>query len=472
MKKVLVIFALLIYFMPIMVTHANGDKSNPFYFQAESLHTLGLFKGTNFGFELDRKPNRLEGAVMLVRLLGKEQQALAANYSHPFKDVPNWASPYVGYMYVNKLTSGVNSTTYGAQQHITGAQYGTFLLRALGYEDAKGDFVWSQSVNKLAEVGVIHPLEREVFATTNFLRGHVAALSNQALDVNLKESSNSLLHTLVADGAVSKAAAEKAKQLTSLEANLKLETIMKSHQINKVELLSIFHQGASPQYALELAVGMKESREIFEIAIAKGANINPELYTAITMNDLQLVKLLLDLGANPNYQHPNFDFSPLQLASNGGITSFLLTKQGTRQTYKAERSELIRKLLLQYGAVAKSQDLSGALASWNPSLLEEFLQLGADPNGLVPKTVILNGTSISLIPNRQATSTQPVILQAIDQASWNPSPEALKNVELLIAYGATLEAASQSQLDRILYLAKALDYPTLEAAFVAAGANY
>jgi len=64
--------------------------------QANVLKSLGLFNGTPKGFELDRQASRVEGGVIMVRILGKEDEALEKNYHHPFKDVPSWADPYIG----------------------------------------------------------------------------------------------------------------------------------------------------------------------------------------------------------------------------------------------------------------------------------------------------------------------------------------------------------------------------------------
>ena len=41
---------------------------------ADSLHEMGLFQGTQNGYDLDRTPTRAEAAVMLVRLLGKTRE--------------------------------------------------------------------------------------------------------------------------------------------------------------------------------------------------------------------------------------------------------------------------------------------------------------------------------------------------------------------------------------------------------------
>ena len=73
---------------------------------ADSLHEMGLFQGTQNGYDLDRTPTRAEAAVMLVRLLGKEAEAKALTYTAPFTDLKGWEKPYVQYLYSNGLANG------------------------------------------------------------------------------------------------------------------------------------------------------------------------------------------------------------------------------------------------------------------------------------------------------------------------------------------------------------------------------
>ena len=80
--------------------------------QAQMLYDLGLFKGTDKGFALEKSMTRAEASVMLTRLLGAEKTALAGNWKHPFTDVPQWADKYVGWLYQNGLTKGVSATLY------------------------------------------------------------------------------------------------------------------------------------------------------------------------------------------------------------------------------------------------------------------------------------------------------------------------------------------------------------------------
>ncbi|NLV16402.1 MAG: S-layer homology domain-containing protein [Syntrophomonadaceae bacterium] len=104
--------------------------------QAEMLKGLGLFFGTDHGFDLHRKLTRAEAAVLIVRFLGEEKKALEQNSKHPFTDVPAWASPYVGWLYQNKITNGVGTKLYGSAQDVTYEHFAVMLSRiSIGSDD-------------------------------------------------------------------------------------------------------------------------------------------------------------------------------------------------------------------------------------------------------------------------------------------------------------------------------------------------
>lgn len=168
---------------------------------ADQLKDLGLFQGTEQGYELDRAPTRAEAATMLVRLLGKEGEAKTLDYTAPFTDLADWEKPYVQYLYDNGLTTGATATTFEPEEGCSAQMYTTFLLRALGYSDAEaGDFTYAQAVSFGESIGLVD------YANCNqdtFLRDHVAAMSLTALDTLVKGDENTvLLEKLVADGAV------------------------------------------------------------------------------------------------------------------------------------------------------------------------------------------------------------------------------------------------------------------------------
>jgi len=112
MKRFLALFLIVVLFCATVSTASatNGDAVAA----ADKLHSLGLFNGTgtdadgNPMYDLDRAPTRHEAVTMLVRLLGKGDEALAGTWEMPFTDVAEWAKPYVGYAYANGLTSGTS----------------------------------------------------------------------------------------------------------------------------------------------------------------------------------------------------------------------------------------------------------------------------------------------------------------------------------------------------------------------------
>ena len=165
---------------------------------AERLSHLGLFAGGSSGFELDRRPTRAEAAAMLVRMIGKEDEAATGYYSHPFSDVPPWADHYVGYLYENGLTSGISAKLFGSNQFISVDQYVTFVLRALGYSDAKGDFKSRDSLIKARQIELLTNDEIAYYSSKGeFLRDDIIGITINALATFMKDSDQSLLDKLI-----------------------------------------------------------------------------------------------------------------------------------------------------------------------------------------------------------------------------------------------------------------------------------
>jgi hypothetical protein len=177
---------------------------------ADNLHTLGLFQGIGANpdgsrnFALDQVPTRHHAVTMLVRLIGKEAEALAGNWTTPFTDVASWARPYVGYAFENGLTQGVTPTTFGGEQPTTAAHYLTFVLRAMGYS-SETDFAWNRAWELSDELGFTSG-EFNAANNTAFLRGGVASISFNALGAKMKDTDTTLAQSLIQAGVFTQAA--------------------------------------------------------------------------------------------------------------------------------------------------------------------------------------------------------------------------------------------------------------------------
>jgi|GEM_PF-958268 len=190
-------------FQPMPSMAASGDWQSA----AEYLYELGLFRGTGTSsdgtpvFELERSPTRTEALVMLLRLMGLEQEALNSSYSHPFTDVSGWSEPYIAYAYNKGITKGISQTRFGSNDKATASMYATFVLRALGYTDSgdSPDFSYSGSVSFAVKIGLV---DSRLLNDNEFTRGDVAVISKNALSQPLRNSSKTLFQRLADEGII------------------------------------------------------------------------------------------------------------------------------------------------------------------------------------------------------------------------------------------------------------------------------
>ena len=182
---------------------------------AGALRTLGLFQGSGTGYgsgyDLEAAPTRIQGLILLLRLIGEEEAALASTAACPFTDVPDWCRPYVAYAYAQGYTNGMDEEggIFGTNDTLTAGQYVTFLLRALGYRDSgeAPDFTWDTALERAVELGVLTPGEEAMLTSETFLRAQVVYLSYFALDAPCQDGSGTLLERLVSGGVLDGAVA-------------------------------------------------------------------------------------------------------------------------------------------------------------------------------------------------------------------------------------------------------------------------
>ena len=158
--------------------------------RADYLYENGLFRGTGTDangqpiYELERTATRAEGLVMFLRILGKEEEALAGSWDIPFIDVPQWCRPYVGYAYANGLTSGTSATTFSPGATISAQQFATFCLRALGYPEGIW-FTYDRVFDLAEQLDVAGAQWYD--DTLLFTRGEMAMMAYQTLLAEKKE---------------------------------------------------------------------------------------------------------------------------------------------------------------------------------------------------------------------------------------------------------------------------------------------
>ena len=186
------------------------------------LHLVAGYDNTGTNFGLSDPMTRAQAVVQVIRYLGAEKEALAGSYTHPFKDVPAWADKYIGYAYANGITKGRSNTVYDPNGTVTETQFLTFMLRAIGYDDAAGDFKWDKPEDLAKKCGMTDTIRDGA----KFLRGDAMKLCWQTLSAKNKAGKR-VADALIAGGVFT------ADELTA--AGEAAKTAKKPAQKNTVE---------------------------------------------------------------------------------------------------------------------------------------------------------------------------------------------------------------------------------------------
>lgn len=314
-----------------------GASASDFDAAAKDLAAIGMFQGTESGFELDRAPTRSEAAIMLVRLHGAEDEAKAAyeagEIQHPFTDVSDFASPYVAWVYSNGISKGTAADTFGASTPCSAQQYVVFLLRALGYQDGT-DFQYDNA----AQFAMTRGLFDVSMVSGDFLRNDLAAVTYQALACDLKDGSTCLLQSLVNSGAID---ADAAKPILE--------------KINAYRTLS----AASSADSLDTDFTMKMNIAMAADGQAEGEAVSEE--ASMAMDASGRIQMAL------NDQNPQMAMTMKTTLEGESMDLGMWLKDGwlyvkmNDETYKQDCSEMLDQFLPLYQEILDQANASSIL---------------------------------------------------------------------------------------------------------------
>ena len=171
---------------------------------AMRLYYLDLITGTgttatgSVTFDLHRDLSRLEGAVMAVRLMGLEAAAQNGSYTHPYADVPDWASGYIGVLYQSGLTEATADNRFRPGDPCSTDTFMAYMLHALGYRMNAGDYRLTTAASIARNIGICVTGEDEPLT-----RGGAVVAMYNTLRTTMKKSTKMLSETLVDSGFLS-----------------------------------------------------------------------------------------------------------------------------------------------------------------------------------------------------------------------------------------------------------------------------
>ncbi|MCL2083728.1 MAG: S-layer homology domain-containing protein [Oscillospiraceae bacterium] len=179
---------------------------------AAALNVMGLMLGDGKGgYMLERFATRIEGLVLMIRMIGDDAEALAYTGGHPLTDVPEWADRYVAYAYGLGWVQGVGGGRFAPDDRIDSNQFMTLLLRSMDYD--YGDFAWDKSLEFAERAGILTAGERAMLEK-ECRRDHLAYISYYSLD-GMCGTGVTLREKLMGKGAFTDAQATHARSLVT-----------------------------------------------------------------------------------------------------------------------------------------------------------------------------------------------------------------------------------------------------------------
>lgn len=210
MKKIISLLLVVCLLAACCTVFAVDANDKAILSEADALYLLGVFKGTDKGYELEKALTREEGVTMILRVMGLEEEAQKSADKCKFSDVKDWAKGYVGLGFEKGVTKGVSETAFGFGKPLTDAMFLTMILRVLGYKDGT-DFEWTAPQELAKKCGLIDSAD----PNEGFIRADMVDICWRLLGCKPQGSDKTIGEQLVADKAFTDAAYAEAKKVAA-----------------------------------------------------------------------------------------------------------------------------------------------------------------------------------------------------------------------------------------------------------------
>jgi len=183
--------------------------------EAERLHSLNLFKGVSvkeFNPDLGSNLSREQATIILLRLIGQEQQAekmdstevesVLASFSDA-NEISSWARKQVAYAKKEGIIKGFIGRKFHPSKNVTGEQYASLLLQRIESININNE----RALEKLASLKIISKEQKNTL-NKDLLRDDVVYMTYKILNVKINNK-KTLIENLIEKRLVEKELAEK-----------------------------------------------------------------------------------------------------------------------------------------------------------------------------------------------------------------------------------------------------------------------
>ena len=288
--KKISIFTLLIM---MLIGNFNGvyaDTNLTLEEKADILNELGIMKGNGTSYDLDGNLLRSHAATFIVRLIGREQEALEnSSYKYTeYTDVSTdaWYAPYVGYCEDKGIINGYSDGTFKPDDYVSEKAFLKLVLTSLQYEYGK-DFDWGQVYGQAYTVGIVKDSSYKTKEEDNnsYTRSDVVEVLYEALRTVPKGENKRVVQLFIDSLIISKTTAKEYNLIVD-EIDTKIESI---EAINETDIKITFNESI-PEFTDENIKIVNEADE--EVNIDQIEKLEDGLVYQITLEGKQGIEEL------------------------------------------------------------------------------------------------------------------------------------------------------------------------------------
>lgn len=239
----------------------------------EALKGYGAIKGdgTADPFKMESELKRQNAAVILVRLLGVENDAKATEVKEkPFTDLPNdeFYKSIIQYVKAKGIFKGTSSEKFGFNEAITAQQFATINLRALGYE-VDTDEAYGKALETAKKLGLLKDASA-LENNTKILRKDVYVIMNNTLETPKKDGKKALKYEL---GYATEPVVEKLEVVDAMADGLKVLKVEFTKPVDE-ESLKTIEITDKDETDVKFEVYLSEDSKMASLALDKKADQN------------------------------------------------------------------------------------------------------------------------------------------------------------------------------------------------------
>jgi len=412
------------------------------YTSVEIAYGLNLLRGTGSGLDeayLSLSPTRSNAAMIILRLLGLENESLEFKQTDTFSDASSatgYWQPVLAYLYANPHIgfSGYGDNTFKPNDSINSQMLAKVLLTVLGYKQDT-DFLWHNTLSFAESIGL-----KSLRDKSSITNSDVAIALVEALNIRTKEG-----YTLVTELVISDIIdINQAEKYGFIIENTEI-TIMSAKVTSTKTITFEFFMPIPANTSVVLRkdfTGISSTHELSlnrkKLIITTLATLTPGVYTVVVGGKVQNVTVETEVASSLV-----IEATRLYKATDQNIELKLLNQYGEAMSLKdvtvsaTNKTSGTRKVTISKTESDAIIDASGA------NLGDQIYIYALDNKTLLYKSITL---PVQSVPSIKRISVTDVVEASGNERIYENTSKHIIKIEAYDQYGQTYQI-KQSDID-------------------------